>query len=332
MGSTNKNRGLFSIRFSKALAFLALVVGMVGGIFSLLILAKPILSIVVLFISVVLFIKLNFLANIIDHLNKLVNSESDGSKTDVNNPIAFFSSALSSSDKKIVRQLVAAIVIVVIAGIGLYVMKDNIKTAMNISPNGVQDKVKSSTKQDKQSVTTNKVKNDQKTNKNLFTKSKNNLSTKNLTTTNQGKTDNSISSSNNVIGSDKSEGSVYDFDSLKKLITKLNPIYNEPHTINFLADSEDGKLRQLSEYIKNYNKVTVKLVGHTHTIDNSSDELKLSVLRAKFVKDRFDELLKNDNYYFDIYGQGADKMVKPDANLEEQWLNRRVEMELILAE
>ena len=84
--------------------------------------------------------------------------------------------------------------------------------------------------------------------------------------------------------------------------------------------------------MKNYKEIKLKLNGHTESIDLPDNEYTLSVKRAQKIKEYLNTELNEVNLIIDTEGFGATQKAIEDAPVEEQYLNRRVEIILINAE
>ncbi len=340
MGNDNSKTGITSTFLSKSAGAVSLITGLAGSSFSFFVMNKPVLSVIILVTGVTVFFKLMFTANIISFLRSLLYGATDNSKNS-SGPISFIKNAAFRFDNKFFGFFIFVIIIGLILALLIIPAKESIRTAFRIQPsnnfsNSSHSAVASS------SSFSHSASLDNSSLSSISSYSSVSSSANEMTSQSSSVSSQSSSTGYPVnVTNDRSAeeyaasfgfNGPYNADNLKRFIETINPIHNEPYTVYLLNNREMGKLIKLAEVLRHYNKVTIKLIGHTHTINDPSSELTLSVLRAKYIKDTMDQLLNNQSYYFDIYGDGALKMIMPEATIDQQWYNRRVEFTLISAE
>lgn len=124
---------------------------------------------------------------------------------------------------------------------------------------------------------------------------------------------------------------VYTVDSLQNIIAENSPIHFAADK-DILLEGEDNKIRNIINYMKNYKELELIINGHTESINLPENEYALSVKRAKKIKGFFDDELKDITLKISTKGFGATKKAVDNAPKEEQYLNRRVEINVVSAE
>jgi len=111
-------------------------------------------------------------------------------------------------------------------------------------------------------------------------------------------------------------------------IKENSPIYFIEDTV-LLRGEEDKKLDKISSAFLNITEIKLLITGHTDRVGNNEEEFDLSQKRALFVKEYF--IGKNNKITFNILIEfyGSTKMVYNGIDINQRYLNRRAEIELV---
>ncbi|MCK4796225.1 MAG: OmpA family protein, partial [Spirochaetes bacterium] len=120
----------------------------------------------------------------------------------------------------------------------------------------------------------------------------------------------------------------YTIESLNDIVNQNNPLYFVKDKA-ILQPGEIDKLKFILDYLQNYSKVEMSILGHTESIDKPKNEHKLSTKRAEYIKKIFKEKFPDKEFIFRPEGFGATKIAILNATKKERYLNRRVELKVI---
>ncbi len=119
--------------------------------------------------------------------------------------------------------------------------------------------------------------------------------------------------------------------SLDAVIRDNTPLYFVIDKDEFLP-GETGKLDNIIDYLKNFKKAELTLNGHTEKIGLPQNEMELSIKRAEAVKNYIRSKIPDKNIIMNTKGFGSTMPAVKDAAPDQQYLNRRVEIEVLGAE
>jgi|GEM_PF-3667669 len=138
-----------------------------------------------------------------------------------------------------------------------------------------------------------------------------------------------VDKNNNDNKDQKKEENLYTITTLKDVINKNTPIYFIKDKA-VLLDNEIDKINNITDYLKNYEKIEIIIHGHTADIGLPQNELALSKQRANYIKNIFNKNLNEKKFVYKTIGHGANNLA--NKSLDKQYLNRRVELELVKTE
>jgi len=139
----------------------------------------------------------------------------------------------------------------------------------------------------------------------------------------QMKNDKTVIAEEKIEKTEKIEKAKPDLKKLRKVIKENTPIYFIPDSDSVLQDNK-VKIKNILDILKRYDDIELLLEGHTASIGLPENEYKLSVERAKIVKER----LNIDGANIKVKGYGGTKEAVKNADREERKYNRRVEIKI----